>query len=198
MNSALARIGHAWLNLYGWKIVGNKPAVQRAVVVAAPHTTNWDLPFTIAGAWALGVEISWVGKHTIFKPPFGRIMRALGGYSVDRRARGNQVEAMADLIRSMDELYLFIAPEGTRKRAAHWKSGFYHVAVAADVPIVLGYLDYSRKELGLGHLFYPTGDIEKDFEAIREFYRDKVGKYPENMSDVRLKETERKATEAAA
>lgn len=183
-------VGRAWLAAFGWRIEGGAPAARKAVVIAAPHTSNWDLPFSIAVSFALDLDMSWIGKHTLFRVPFGSIMRALGGVAVDRRARHNAVTGIAALIDEAEELLLIIPPEGTRGRATRWKTGFYYIAVEAKVPIVLGFLDYERKCGGLGELFWPTGDIRADFERIRVFYEDIKGKYPERSGSVTLGDDE--------
>lgn len=182
------RAGKAWLDAFGWYVDGGAPAVKKAVVVAAPHTSNWDLPFTLAVAAVLGVRISWIGKKSLFRPPFGTLMKQLGGVPVERNAHKNQVEVAADLLRKSDELFLIIAPEGTRGQADRWKTGFYRIALSADVPIVLGYLDYRRRCGGLGTLFYPTGDLEKDMIQIEAFYKGIQGKFPDKQSTIRLLE----------
>jgi 1-acyl-sn-glycerol-3-phosphate acyltransferase len=191
-------VGHAWLKAFGWELDGGAPGVRKAVVVAAPHTSNWDFPFTLAVAWALGIELRWVGKHTLFAPPLGSIMRALGGVSVDRRARNNAVEAVVELLGQHRELMLVIAPEGTRGRADRWRTGFYHMALGADVPIVLGFLDYARKRGGLGEVLIPSGSLEKDMERIVEFYAGMKGKHPERQSAVALGVTPPPAHRATA
>lgn len=187
MGARLRRlVGRAWLAAFGWEVAGGRPDVKKAVVVAAPHTSNWDLPFTLAIAYVLDVHISWVGKHTLFAPPFGGIMRWLGGVPVDRRARHGAVSAIADRIREADEIFLIIPPEGTRGRATRWKTGFYYAALEAEVPIVLGFLDFGRKRGGLGEVFQPTGDIAHDFEKIRAFYADVKGKHPDKSGSITL------------
>lgn len=185
-------IGRSFLSAFGWHVEGGVPDVRKAVVVAAPHTSNWDLPFTLAVAWTLGIKIRWVGKHTLFRAPFGGLMRALGGVSVDRRGRHDAVTAIAEIVRAADELLLVIPPEGTRGKADRWKTGFYYIALAADVPIVLGFLDYGRKCGGLGTVFRPTGVLEDDVAAIRAFYGSIRGKYPENESEIDFKLEDRR------
>lgn len=170
--------------------------MKKAVVVAAPHTTNWDLPFALAVAWTLGVRIRWVGKHTLFRFPFGPLMRALGGVSVDRRGSHDAVTAIAELMKQHDDLLLVIPPEGTREKADRWKTGFYYIALAADVPIILGFLDYEKKRGGLGHVFYPKGVLEDDVAAMRAFYANIRGKYPENESEIVFRQEDRKVIRA--
>lgn len=184
-------IGRTWLKAFGWRVEGGLPEDGKAVFVAAPHTSNWDLPFTLAIAWTLGTNISWVGKDRLFRPPFGTFMRALGGVSVVRGQNANQVEAIAKAIRDQPAgVYLVIAPSGTRSKKDHWKSGFYRIAEAAEVPILLGFLDYEGKRGGLGPAFKPSGDLKADMDRIRTFYADKFGKFKERMTDVRLREEE--------
>jgi 1-acyl-sn-glycerol-3-phosphate acyltransferase len=171
-----AMLARTWLSSFGWRIEGLAPDVPKAVVVAAPHTSNWDLPFTLAVAAALGVHISWMAKHTLFRPPFGALMRSLGGLSVDRRSPQGAVGDAVDLLARHERLLLVIAPAGTRGDTDRWKTGFYRIAQGAGVPIVLGFLDYGRKVGGLGRVFIPTGDVERDMETIQEFYAPMRGK----------------------
>ena len=182
-------LGAAFLRLTGWRLEGGLPGwVDRAVVIAAPHTTNWDLPYMLAVSWALGVRPAWLGKRELFRGPFGALMRWLGGVPVDRSRRGNLVEQAADRLRRTPGLFLVVPPSGTRSRAPHWKSGFYHIARAARVPIVCAFLDYERKAGGIGPVFVPSGDLGADMERLRVFYRDVRGKYPDNETPIRLSE----------
>ena len=181
-------LGRAWLRLFGWEVEGGHPGVKKAVIVAAPHTSNWDLPFTVATAWAIGLKMKWVAKHTIFAGPFGWFLRSIGGVAIDRRASQNFVNQIVDLLNSHDELMLIVAPEETRTKVARWKTGFYHMARGAQVPIVLGFLDYERKRGGLGDLFYPTGDLEADAEHLRVFYKNIKGRNPRQMSEISFTE----------
>lgn len=183
-------IGRTWLRAFGWRVEGELPSVPRAVFVAAPHTSNWDLPFALAVAWSLDMDISWAGKTDLFRPPFGWLMRALGGVPIDRSRRANQVEAIAEAIRKADRMYLLIAPSGTRSRRDHWKSGFYRIAQAAEVPIMLGFLDYAKRRGGLAFTMEPSGDLAADMERIRAFYADVRGKHPERESTPKLREEE--------
>lgn len=184
LKEARAKTGRALLASYGWKIDGGAPNVKKAVICAAPHTTNWDLPFTLAICWALGIELAWIGKDSLFKGPAGPFMRGLGGIAVDRSKRLNQVQSASALFAAHDELLLLVPPEGTRGRGERWKTGFYYIALEAKVPIVLGYLDYERKQGGFGEVFWPTGNIHDDEARIRAFYSDKKGKFPEHMTPV--------------
>jgi 1-acyl-sn-glycerol-3-phosphate acyltransferase len=185
----LAALGWIFLRLLGWRVEGSLPAgVRRAVVIAAPHTTNWDLPYMLAVSYVLGVRPSWLGKRELFRAPFGGLMRWLGGIPVDRDRRMNLVEQAAERLRDAEHLFLVIPPSGTRSRAPHWKSGFYHIARTARVPIVCAFLDYATKTGGIGPVFVPSSDLGSDMERLRLFYRDIRGKYPDNETPIRLSE----------
>lgn len=181
-------VGRAVLSALGWREEGSVPDAPRFVLLAAPHTTWWDLPISLGVGYVMDLEIVWVGKHTLFEGPFGGFMRWLGGVPVDRRASHNYVEQIADLIRSRDRIMLMIAPEGTRKANAKWKSGFYWIASKAEVPIVCAFLDYKRKRGGLGPVITPTGDIRADMERVRGFYATVTAKYPTDFQNIRLRE----------
>ncbi|WP_437336508.1 MULTISPECIES: lysophospholipid acyltransferase family protein [unclassified Sorangium] len=172
--------------MFGWRVEGVTDLPPKAVLIAWPHTSNWDFPFTLAVSYVLDLEFSWLGKHTLFEPPFGPFFRWLGGIPVDRRDRNNLVAAVVDVLKQHDELKLIIAPEGTRSRTKRWKTGFYYVALGAGVPIILGYLDFPRKRGGILHVFYPTGDIEADIAAIRRYYEGIEGKHASRMSEITL------------
>lgn len=184
----LRLIARIFLWATGWKPEGVRPGAEKFVLIAAPHTSNWDLPYLIALASVFEIEISWMGKHTIFKKPFGRIMRALGGVPIRRDLRLNMVKQMAEAFEQSDSLALVVPTEGTRGHVPYWKSGFYHIAKLAQVPIVMGYLDYARRRGGFGPALFPSDDLHSDMDQIRAFYTDKVAKYPELFGDVRLKE----------
>ncbi len=187
--SVLKAIGKAWLALFGWKLEGHVPHAPRAVFVAAPHTTGWDLPFTLAVGWAMDMRISWVAKESLFRFPFGGVMRWMGGVPVVRDKRLSQVQTLAQIVREAPEgRFLIIAPSGTRQKRDHWKSGFVHISREADVPILLAFLDYEKKRGGLGPCFRLSGDLRADMDRIRAFYADVKGKYPEQTSTPRLHE----------
>jgi 1-acyl-sn-glycerol-3-phosphate acyltransferase len=185
MSRLLARV---FLRLTGWKPEGSRPAARRCVLIAAPHTSNWDLAYLLALASVFGVKISFMAKHTLFRGPMGWAMRRVGGIPVRRHRSENLVEQMAGALASADSLCLVVPAEGTRAYAPHWKSGFYHIARAARVPIVLGYLDYARRRGGFGPELVPTGELSQDMDEIRAFYANKVARYPDQFGPVRLKE----------
>lgn len=175
----LALIG---LKLTGWKAEGSKPeGVNKFVLIAAPHTSNWDFPVTLAIAFALNIKIYWMGKDSLFKGPMGPIMRWLGGIAVDRSKPGGLVASTVDTFNAAERLIVTIPPEGTRKKVTTWKTGFYHIAHGAGVPVVLGYLDFTEKRGGLGPAFYTTGDLEADMTRIKAFYAPIRGKRPDQF-----------------
>lgn len=166
------------LKIMGWKREGAIPDPPRCVMIAAPHTSNVDLPITLLLAFAFRVKVYWMGKDRIFKKPFGTIMRWLGGIPVERSRSHNIVEASIEEFRKNQNLILIVAPEGTRNKVNYWKSGFYHIANGAGVPISCGFLDYRRKVGGMGPLVVPTGAIERDMETIQTFYKGVMGRNP--------------------
>jgi 1-acyl-sn-glycerol-3-phosphate acyltransferase len=190
-------LGRHVLRLLGWRTVGEfpRPGCDRCVLIAAPHTSNWDLPFMIAFAMAFELHISWMGKHTLFEGPFGRFMRWLGGIPVFRGERSGLVEDMAKLFAEREQLVLAIAPEGTRGRADHWKSGFYRIAREARVPIVPAYLDYGTRTAGFGPPILPSASsLRADMDQLRAIYAGKRGLYADDFGPVRLlEESEDKA-----
>ena len=181
-------LGRSYLRAFGWREEGTRPEAPAFVLIAAPHTSNWDLPFTLALSYVFDVPIRWAGKHSLFRPPWGPFMKALGGIPIRRHARENRVKQLASLFDERENLVLTVPAEGTRSRVEHWRSGFYYIAREADVPIVCGYLDYARRRGGFGLEIRPTGDVHADMDEIRAFYADKKGKFPELFGPVRLRE----------
>ena len=172
VNTLLRGLSLFILRLKGWKIEGElPPGADKAVLIAAPHTSNWDLPYTLMTGFALRLNLYWMGKESIFRVPFGAFMRWLGGIAVDRSKSNNLVAASVEAIRAAaGPLQLVVPPEGTRSKTRYWKTGFYHIALGAGVPIVMAYMDYAEKRAGLGPVFHPTGDVERDMESIKAFY----------------------------
>lgn len=183
INTLLRGFSVAFLRLTGWKVEGTlPPEAAKSVFIAAPHTSNWDLPYTLMVAFALRLNPYWMGKQSIFKAPFGGIMKWLGGIPVNREQSSNLVAASADAIGAADgPLQLIVPPEGTRSKTRYWKTGFYYIALGAQVPIVMAYMDYSTKRSGLGPLFKPTGDVQADMAAIKGFYAPFKGKNAEQF-----------------
>ena len=186
LGSTIAWGARLCLSAVGWRTVGERPSEARYVLIAAPHTSNWDFPLMLFCGMALGVWPAWVGKHTLFRAPFGGLMRALGGIPVDRAASHHMVDQLAAEFAVRESLALAMPPEGTRSLAPHWKSGFYYVATKARVPIAMGYLDYSRKEGGIGAPMLPSCDLRADMDRIRAFYAGKAGCHPELQGPIRL------------
>ena len=169
----------------GWKLVGDiPPDIQKAVIVAAPHTSNWDGFYGLLFCFVKKLPIKFAIKREAMFFPLGLLLKRLGAVPIDRKKQGqstpNQpmVQAMTALFQQPAPLMLVIAPEGTRSRVTRWRRGFYHIAQQAQVPIVLSYLDYAQKHIGFGPVFYPTGAFDEDLQQIQAFYKDKVGKYP--------------------
>lgn len=164
------------LQLAGWKTEGKPPTEKNYVLVAAPHESNVDLVLLLAIAFVLDFKLYWMGKHSLFKGPLGPVMRWLGGVPVDRSKANNLVEQMVGQFEQINELVLTVTPEGTRSQVDRWKTGFYHIAQGANVPVALGFVDYKNKIGGFGPTCYPCGDIDKDLESIQNFYSTKIGR----------------------
>src|SRR3954471_22133271 len=145
------------------------PEGGAGVLVGAPHTSNWDFVLMLAITWRLRLQVRWLGKHTLFNAPFGGLMRALGGIPVDRKNPAGIVDDVVGRIAAGERFFLVVTPEGTRGRSAHWKSGFYRIAVDTGLPITLGYVDRPTMTTGLGESIWPTGDVRADMDRIRAF-----------------------------
>jgi 1-acyl-sn-glycerol-3-phosphate acyltransferase len=175
-----AAVGRFMMGIRGWRVEGGIPNIPKMVLIVAPHTSNWDFLTGLLVKLAMRMGGRFVGKHTLFRGPAGVFMRWLGGVPVDRSAAAGFVEETARIVRESERMILVVAPEGTRKRADRWKSGFYRIAMAAGVPIVLAGFDYSRKVIFFGPLFQPTGDYEKDLAELQSHYRAGMALKPEN------------------
>jgi len=171
----------------GWKLDVEMPKEPKFVLIAVPHTSNWDLPLMLLISIVYGVQFHWVAKDSLFKGPFGIYLKWLGGVPVNRRSRTHFTDQIIEVIKESKELIIVMAPAGTRSRAEYWKSGFYHIAMGAGVPVVFGFLDYGKKIGGFKPGFFPSGDIDKDLEIAAKFYKDKKGKYNENFGSIRVK-----------
>ncbi|MFZ4577654.1 MAG: lysophospholipid acyltransferase family protein [Myxococcota bacterium] len=180
-------VGKTFLGVQGWKVEGSLPDLKKYIIIGAPHTSNWDFVFYIALVWSLGLRTNFLGKHTLFKGPLGWWMRRQGGLPVERSTPHGAVEQVVKLFDQSDELVLVMAPEGTRKFTKHWRTGFYHIAAGAKLPIVLGYADFTKKVVGFGPLFWPTGDLDADIATMQVFYKGVRGKRPEQGSTVAVK-----------
>ena len=189
-SSVLHWLAGIYLTIAGWRIAGAPPSEPKYVLVAAPHTSNWDVPHMLAVAFRCRVRIQWAGKHTLFRPPFGGLMRWLGGIPIDRRAKHGAVEQLADAVQRAERIVLAISPEGTRRRTEHWRSGFYHVARLAQVPMIPGVLDYGAKTAIFGPVLWPTGNVRKDMDRFRSFFEGRAACHPEQFGPVRLEREE--------
>ncbi|MEO1552511.1 MAG: lysophospholipid acyltransferase family protein [Pseudomonadota bacterium] len=163
--------------LMGWRVLGEAPPDRKMVIIAAPHETNWDLTQMLGIAFYYRIPVRWMGKKSLGEGPFGWLMRWWGLLPVDRAASGNLVEQVVEAYGAADEMALVIAPEGTREDVKAWKTGFYNIAMAANVPVALGFIDYARKLGGLDGTLVPSGDYEADMEQVAAFYAQRVSRF---------------------
>jgi 1-acyl-sn-glycerol-3-phosphate acyltransferase len=185
-----ARLARVALRLAGWRLVGRAPDVRQCIVIFAPHTSNWDLPIMLLVREAFGNRVSYLAKHTLFRFPFGWLFRWTGGIPVERAHHHHLVSDLARLFADNPELWLALAPEGTRSWTDHWKSGFYQLALETRVPVLCAFLDAPKRECGLGVLLHLTGEVEADLARLREFYGSKHGIVPELASEIRFQDHE--------
>ncbi|MFI8609567.1 lysophospholipid acyltransferase family protein [Pseudomonas sp. NPDC077649] len=178
-NPAAEWLGRSVLKLMGWRIEGQLPRLDKFVAIGAHHTSNWDFVIFIALKFVLRLNARWFGKHSLFRWPFGGLMRAWGGIPIRRERQRNTVEQAVQAFRDNREFILVLSPEGTRKKVERWKMGFYHIALGAGVPIVLGALDYQNRRVVIGPTFQPTGDEQADLAAMLAFFRPYVPKKPQ-------------------
>jgi len=174
----------AWLilRLTGWRTSGSPPDLPKYVIIGAPHTSNWDFVLCIVFAFAFRRKIFWMGKHSLFRFPFSPLFRWMGGIPIDRTKPHGVVAQTIEKFNSTDRLIIVLAPEGARKRVTKWKTGFYHVAHGAGIPISVAFLDYKRRLCGFGPLLTPTGDIDADMRRITAFYATITGRHPNKFS----------------
>ncbi len=180
-NAVSRTIGHAMMSLGGWQFEGSVPDEPKFVLIVAPHTSNWDFVVGVVALFCIGFRVSFLGKHTLFKWPLGIFMRWLGGIPVERSVSRDRVGENIGAFKSADKLILAVAPEGTRKLVKDWKTGFYHVAHGAGVPIVPVAFDYGAKTIRLYPPFRTTGDVEGDLMKIKDIYRTVVPRNAENF-----------------
>jgi 1-acyl-sn-glycerol-3-phosphate acyltransferase len=186
------RIANALLRLIRWRVVGAEPQIPKFVVIVAPHTSNWDLPLGLVCGFASGFLRRWpygfMMKDVVFRWPVAGLARRIGGLPIDRSRPHDIVPQMAAVFQAHDRFLLAITPEGTRKRTDYWKSGFYHIAQAAGVPIVPVAFDYAKRECRVGDPLIPTGDLDGDLIAIRTFYESATAKRPEKAGEIRFRD----------
>lgn len=177
---ALVRLAE---RLTGWSRTGKLPIEGRFVVVVAPHTSNWDFLVAMFAMFAFGLRLSWLGKHSLFLPPFGWILRWLGGEPIDRGSADGIVGAAIDRFLRRPQFVLGVAPEGTRRRAGSWKTGFHRIALGAGVPIVPVWLDYRRRCIGMGQPIWPTADLAADLARLGAVFRREMALRPERFTE---------------
>ncbi|MES2325681.1 MAG: lysophospholipid acyltransferase family protein [Pseudomonadota bacterium] len=185
INTMMRGISRLLMKLSGWRSEGLSPeqlaAYPKYVLIAAPHTSNWDFPITLMVCFDLRLKVYWMAKASLFTWPIGWLSRWLGGIAIDRSASNNTVQNTISAFAARERLAVIVAPEGTRGKVTHWKTGFYHMAHGAGVPIALAYLDFSRKAGGIGRMFHTSGDIAADMAEIQQFYSGIVGKNREQF-----------------
>lgn len=175
LTPAVRAASRLMLRLLGWRVRGGTPTLPKYVMVAAPHVSNWDGFYLFLMAQVLEIKIFWLGKHTLFRAPFGPLARWLGGVPVDRRRSTDLVSQIVDRFERSDRLVLVVAPEGSRSGSRRWRTGFYWIAHQSAVPIVPSFLDYANKIGGTGPPMVTTGDRDADLERLREFYANTLG-----------------------
>lgn len=179
-------LGRTMLRWGGWTVVGGLPNVPKFMLVCAPHTSNWDFFVMLQIAFAMDFEVSWVGKDSLFRPPFGAVARWLGGIPVVRGAKAGQSAQVAAFIQQSQRVIVAIAPEGTRSKAGRWRSGFWHMASQAGVPIQLASLDYAKRIGTFGPCMTTSGDLQADFARMVGFFQGVSGKYPDQQGEIAL------------
>lgn len=185
-NAFSRAFGKIILYFTGWKFEGAPPDEAKFVIIAAPHTSNWDAFYGLSAVLALGLDARWMAKHTLFKGVVGKLLQWLGGVPIRRDASYGVVHKVGSLFKEKKQFALAITPEGTRKKVKNWKTGFYYIALEASVPIAMGFLDYSRRVLGFGPTLAPSGDLSADFEKFQIFYAKVVARRPEKFNPVLL------------
>jgi len=186
----MRRISRLILKSIGWQLDEQLPPHNRYVLIAYPHTSNWDFVLGMLAKWAMGMPLNWVAKHSMFWGPFGPLFIAMGGVPLNRSTSVGFIEKNIKLFETREDFVLGIMPEGTRSKTERLKTGFYHIADGANVPLALGYLDYKHKKLGIGKVIETTGDIDADFEIIKSYYMDKTGCKPLNQTRLTIKKND--------
>jgi 1-acyl-sn-glycerol-3-phosphate acyltransferase len=171
-----------FLKKRGWKIVLKMGIPAKCILCVAPHTSNWDFVIAISLYKSIGGNPRFLMKKDWFFFPFGNLFRYMGGIPVNRDKKNSLTQQMVELFKKKDQLQLAIAPEGTRKQNSSWKTGFYHIALAAHIPIPLIYIDYGKREIGMEQIFHPSGNAEKDIQEIKDYYKNIQAKHPEKFS----------------
>lgn len=170
--------------LIRWKVDNRLPNQPKMVLIFAPHTTNWDFIYLMLAAFSIGIRPQWMGKEALFRGPLKWLFVPLGGIPIDRSRRSNKVAQTVRTIRQHDQVIIGIAPEATRSKTEYWKSGFYHIAHLAKVPINFAYIDFPTRTTGFVSGFFPCGDLEADIKHLRKFYKNKRGKFPHKFGRI--------------
>ena len=181
-----SRLAGAVLRAFGWRLELAWPPGPRGVLIVYPHTSNWDFILGVLARASAGLPLSWIGKHTLFRWPLAPLLRWLGGTPVNRGAPGRLIEELTEALRSREWMWLALSPEGTRRRLDHWRSGFYRLARAADVPVGLGFIDFATRRIGVSGYLTLTGDEAADMARIAAAYAGMRGKKPGQESPIRL------------
>ncbi len=185
--SLVQRGACALLGAFGWRCVLVPPPAPKGIIVVYPHTSNWDFIIGVLFKIGVGLPARWMGKDTLFRWPVRGLLRRLGGIPINRRERSGFVATLLAEYERHDWMWLALAPEGTRARTDHWKSGFYQIAVAGQLPVGLGFIDYATRTVGVDTYFVLSGDPAQDFARLRAFYADKHGRRPQHAGDIRLR-----------
>ncbi len=183
------------LNRLGWQLLQAPFPGPRGVLIVYPHTSNWDFLYGMLANWAIGIRINWIGKESLFRGVpgflFGRLLRYWGGEPIERHVQSGAIARLAERIRSADHFWLAMSPEGTRRYKPHWRSGFYHIALEAGVPLGLAFIDYARHEIGVTEFMTLSGDKEADLAQLRQLYAGRTGLKPECASPIELGDARR-------
>jgi 1-acyl-sn-glycerol-3-phosphate acyltransferase len=185
--SFIYRLALVFMRTLGWKFQGQKPSEKKFVLLGAPHTSNWDFFITLALIGHFRLPLRYMVKDQVFRGPWSGLLKSLGAIPIDRSRRVNVVDSTIEALKTHDEIVIGILPEGTRKRTEYWKSGFYHIAYGAGVPVVLAKVDAASKTLWLGPAIYLTGDSDSDMARIADYYKGVVAIFPDCFGPVRLK-----------
>jgi len=179
-------LAHFIFKLTGWRTHVISPLASSYVLIGAPHTSNWDFILVLFMMIVEGIPVRWMGKDSLFWGPLGVFMRSVGVFPVNRSESTNMVDQVAARFSEVENLVIGLAPEGTRGKTTRWRTGFYYIALKARVPIVMAYIDYRDKIVGIGPSLNPTGDLGAEFEQIRTFYSGITGKYPQKQGEIRI------------
>jgi 1-acyl-sn-glycerol-3-phosphate acyltransferase len=174
------------MRLMGWRVAGVHPPFKKFVLIGAPHTSNMDSVFMLLATAGLGFDINWFAKAELFRGWRAPLMRLVGAIPLDRTTSTDAVDQAIKLFKERDKFVLVLSPEGTRQKVKRWRSGFYYIALDAGVPLVCGFADYKKRAAGIDRIVYPTGDLQKDFEPIREFYSGVTARYPDQVGELRV------------